>query len=837
MNTRTILLVSCCTSAMIFAGSAIAQQSPAPAPGTAGAPATETSAKNVIRSDAGARAAAVNQDTDAGSTSAVGDIIVTASRQGDTLQHTPVAITAFTDERRNLLGISTGRDITNLTPSMSLQGEYLSLRGIGRLEDPGQGADPGIAVHVDGVYTSSPAYLNQPDFLTDRIEIVRGPQSIFGRSSVGGTANIYSHRPTDEVHGDFRVGATTLDDFSASAALSGPITDRLKYRVAGSYEDVTRGVQENAGGGKRPGGGKNYIIEGQLEWNPTDTVNLWFRYQRYQQDLLGYYGIQTKLAGGTGLASPYQGNSALSANPYYGLAPNPQYGLAPGSNPSIDDKFATNVDDPGYVKINHDNTFTVNAKWELPGFEVKYVGGYSEYHYEDYLDIDYTSRKFFTSPGGNQVPSEYVGTSFQAKQWYSHELTLQSPSTNKIAWVVGAYDYWEKYYTTYAALDVGADYLAKPVLNLTTMAPAAPNPSRAFYSQSTRLNSQNQAIYGQIDWNVTDALKTTGAVRYNWDRRQVSDDFREIFDLWGFFGDFGVPKVGLDVTPAVHSATATRHGEQATGKVGVEWHPDTSLIAYANIAWGYKAGGYNLGAFAPIPQVKPETLTDYEAGIKKTFGRTLLVDASAFYYQYNNLQVPVTVGVASGAGGTLYQQTLASAQKARSYGLELETVWSPVSNVHLTLVYSYLNAKFQRFTNADPTGVLHDPASGKDYADLAGSTLPQSPRNKISLVPQYVAHLGNASLSLSATYSYVASQYYGVFNLPQYQGPSYQNVDLRAVYQPKNSHWTAILFARNVADTTQYIYRAPPASGIVPTQILYTVSEPRSFGVSLQYRF
>ena len=85
------------------------------------------------------------------------------------------------EERRNLVGITTASDIVNFTPSMSLNGENLSLRGVNRVITPSFGPPPGIAVFVDGIYTDSPDYLNQPDFFSDRIEIDRDPSIVTDR--------------------------------------------------------------------------------------------------------------------------------------------------------------------------------------------------------------------------------------------------------------------------------------------------------------------------------------------------------------------------------------------------------------------------------------------------------------------------------------------------------------------------------------------------------------------------------------------------------------------------------------------------------------------------------
>ena len=260
-----------------------------------------------------------------------------------------------------------------------------------------------------------------------------------------------------------------------------------------------------------------------------------------------------------------------------------------------------------------------------------------------------------------------------------------------------------------------------------------------------------------------------------------------------------------------------------------------------NIARGYKAGGFNLGNFRPVLQVDPETLTDYEGGIKKTFGKTLLVDAAAYYYDYTNLQVPITVGTTvrnpvTNVSGIVYVGTLANSQKTRSVGFELESVYSPLDNLHLTIVYSYQNAEFRRFRPAVAGAVIRDNADGTNYTSLAGNTVPQVPENKISLIPQYVVRTGYGDLSLSALYTWTDSEYFAVFNTLRYRARSYYNLDLRAVFQPRNSHLTAIAYIRNVTDSTQFIYYG--AGGVFPrTQTVYTLSEPRSFGAELQYRF
>ncbi|MGH7009928.1 MAG: hypothetical protein ACREEX_03750, partial [Caulobacteraceae bacterium] len=99
----------------------------------------------------------MQQNTQAASATTVGELVVTATSRATALQHLPVAVSVYTDERRNLVGIETESDIVNFTPSMSLNGEFLSIRGVGRYTDE-LGTDPGVAVFVDGIYTPSPDY-------------------------------------------------------------------------------------------------------------------------------------------------------------------------------------------------------------------------------------------------------------------------------------------------------------------------------------------------------------------------------------------------------------------------------------------------------------------------------------------------------------------------------------------------------------------------------------------------------------------------------------------------------------------------------------------------------
>ena len=65
----------------------------------------------------------------------------------------PVAISAFTSAKRDLIGIESVVDQTNYTPGLTYTAgnDRLSLRGVGRLTNV-HAADSGTAIYTDGVF-------------------------------------------------------------------------------------------------------------------------------------------------------------------------------------------------------------------------------------------------------------------------------------------------------------------------------------------------------------------------------------------------------------------------------------------------------------------------------------------------------------------------------------------------------------------------------------------------------------------------------------------------------------------------------------------------------------
>jgi len=848
MHRRDRLMVSSALAALVLgvnAGAASAQTAAQSPPQTAGP--TE---------QAIGRAQQTSQNVGAASVSTVSALIVTAESHAQTLQRIPIAVSDFTDERRNLVGIETESDIVNFTPSMSLNGQFLSLRGVGRYTDE-LGTDPGVAIFVDGIYTNSPDYLNQPDFFADRIEILRGPQGTEnGRNAIGGAVNIVEKRPTPDFHAEGRLGYTNFEYLYGAAAVSGPITNTLGFRLAYYYahQPPGDGYVKNLASSIYPGSGDSRLTELQLEWKPNNNLDLWFKVQNYSSDNAASYGVNP---------SEYPG--FVSFNTPVSLVPDVGALLPPTSNPEIANRRVIDVNDVGKTNLTADWTFTTQATWRAPWGKIEYIGGYSQYAYHSNYDFDatpFTEQSALASgnPGlvaiAPSVNQTVVGPQYH--KWYQNEIKVSSNDDQRLKWTFGGFQYWEKYYAPYYEEEPDNATMANPVcagffaVGCAGSPPVAPNPQRAFYNQIASLKSQSQAVYGQVDYDITDTLRLTGGLRYNWDQKDGATSFRYVFDTAGLFFAPGIP--ALDVTPALHAGTKNASWRDWSGKIGAEWRPDPSTMIYASIAKGYKSGGMVLGNFVPIPTAKQETLYAYELGVKKTFRSKLLFDADVYYYDYHNLQQFLSI-----LNQGIISSVLIDAQKARSYGFELESVWSPTPDFHLTVNYSYLNARFVTFTNTfSPGSPIFDPSqnsgtccAGVPHANLNGNVIPQSPTNKVTINPTYTAHMPLGDLTFSATYAFVDKQYYGVFTEPAFLAPSYYDLDLRLLFQPKGGHYTFILFARNVTDqrqivnytTASYLFGpanlSPSPATVFPSsgQVTYFVNPPRVFGGEIQVRF
>src|SRR5262249_47526007 len=253
-------------------------------------------------------------------------VVVTANKREETVQDIAVAVTAVTAEKKEEMGIISVTDLTNVTPGLSYTpgNERVTLRGIGRLSNS-FGADPGVANYNDGIYTPFAVFAGKDPLLIDRVEILRGPQgTLYGRNAIGGAINTISKRPTDDFRTDAEIGVGDYGEKKMGVAVSGPINDWLRYRVAG-YIEKRDGIDHNYGTGTDEGWEINdRYLEGQLAGNIGDRFKWWLKVADTNYDKAGPPGGRTA----TFSTAPFL-NGMFSTG---GLNPNPAFAYG---NPSV----------------------------------------------------------------------------------------------------------------------------------------------------------------------------------------------------------------------------------------------------------------------------------------------------------------------------------------------------------------------------------------------------------------------------------------------------------------------------------------------------------------------
>ncbi len=531
------------------------------------------------------------EDTDSGSGGAVdmSGILITAEKRDASVQDTPTAVTAITGQTRDTLGIITIQDITNFTPgfSYSTATDRSSIRGVGRFSN-NQGIDGSIAIYSDGMYYSSTFELSKSPIFIERTEILRGPQgTYYGRNSLGGALNVLSRRPTDDWYAEVRANFGNYGYRQVNFAVSGPITDWLRFRIAGEKTDQTQGVFENLGTGPDEGGIRDeYYIEGQLEFNIGDSIEGWVKYgTREWENVNSGPGARTGVFLGRYVTDQINGSNIATS----GLTPNPLYGYL-GTNPAIADHRQFRANSSAYITLDDAPIVTGELIWHTGGFDVKYVYGFSSYIYNARGDVDGTDATgTFIYPGtsvpcagvGNPVPSctgagvNSPGVPIQRtveiyyqedKQWTTHEINLISTGDGNLQWILGAYLYHESNnYTPLADVRIpgqaelatplaGYDYCIgavpglgqasihfggstasfSPVANAScafagqplNMVAGPANPLRRVLYQHFDGTGDSWAVFGQADWEATDTLKFTLGLRYTHDEKDAYETYR-----------------------------------------------------------------------------------------------------------------------------------------------------------------------------------------------------------------------------------------------------------------------------------------------------------------------
>jgi iron complex outermembrane receptor protein len=840
------------------------------------------------------------------SSATVAEVVVTAEKREQNLQTVPVAVTAFTAKERDLIGIESLQDLSDYTPG--LQFNTLTnrpyIRGIGRDTD-NLATESGVAIYQDGVYFGANAstLLQLDSLFFPQIEVLRGPQStLYGRNADGGAINFTSRRPTDTYYAEGRAGYDNYNKYWVEGVVSGPIGHGLDFLVGGNYTKQTGGYYDNLdghpeGGSVVQGGnGDSYHIEAQLQAKFSDKVDGWVKFQSNGFDASWH----TYTEGGPFGQGEFPNSSALSPNNLYGLCaltggagglgctgPESPDTIVPGSVVTLANTPTTNpananmnnfdADMASSSRLTQNYVFAGNLAYHADGFDVKWTGGWQTFNY--YLNYPYNvtsntdsveSYQLQGPPGYGNLTIDPAGeqVSFIEKEtFFSNEFDISSTTKGPVQWIAGLYWYHEVYSQPVNVLEPNQPQIFAP-------ANGPANPTGCIYCEYTHLDADSYAGFAQVDWKIIPTLKLTGGIRYTADHKYGFEGFRALaFDLVAPYtaANYGAYTPALDITSALAPVGVQYPGtgvsfvdssgqeiqtldawwRAVTGTGGLEWTPTDDTLVYAKYSRGYKTGGFNSGLGAANPETQPEFVNAWEAGLKRQWlGGTLQTNLSAFYYVYENDQIPLEV---EPAGGGPVATLVFNVPSVHTKGVELETIWRPVKPLTISLNYAYLDSTIASTGGhcfedaADPTatepganttGCTNTP-DAVQVQNTTGAHLPQTAPNKISLNALYNIEFEPGTLTLSGSYIYRGAEYFSIFNRYYNEAPSYSQVNLRASFTDTNNRYTLIVFMDNVTNALGYDGAVGYLINSYPQTVArqYTLTPPRTFGVEVQYRF
>jgi iron complex outermembrane receptor protein len=595
------------------------------------------------------------------------------------------------------------------------------------------------------------------------------------------------------------------------------------------------------------------------------------------------------------------------------------------NNPAAVDRNTFAAPIPRDVSLNNYDDFNWIATYHFDGFDFKYNGGVQGYNY--YLnyngtDTNVSSFTLAAIPGVTPltinplINSNYVEDDY----WTAHDFTFQSTSDGPLQWTAGAFYYFQHYNQPYEVSDPLQPQLAQPFLAVGGPA-AAPNPNHDILYLDYKFDVNSVAGYGQVSYKLNDQFRITGDLRYTFDEKSGTEAARYLYYGSNLLSTqipvapgvtlplatlLGANTPSLDITgsqtclsgnPKDCNSTAHGLGEgvksmgvitasgyayrqlaidssAVTGGAGIEWTPAPDIFTYFRYGHGYEAPSFNAGQVLANPAVGAEFLDSYEIGYKQSFGKKLLVDLAAYYYDYQDLQLPISI-----TNGGVTQSQFINVPKAESTGVEVEAYWNPVRDLNFTFSYSFDYTQILTdCTGTVTAGVLsaapnslclqdtNDPAAVQPGAkpfpgqvfvpglnnisqSVRGNPLPNAPGNKVAISAAYTWHFDPGSLTFSATGVWRDTQAGTVFDRFYDQAPSWYDVDLRALWKGPGDKYEIIAYVKNLTDTQQYsvgsggagLYGnasglANPATGLFETNI-YDLAPPRTYGVELRYKF
>ena len=701
--------------------------------------------------------------------SALGEIVVTATRRDSNLQTTPIAVSAVDAKVISQINPRDVGDLAIFVPNFSaatitgFNAASFSIRGGGQ-NNIIVYFEPPVAVLVDDFVVPSVQTQLLDTFDVAQVEVLRGPQgTLFGKNTSSGVVTVRTKRPElGRIGMEGRVGAGSFGTVQVKGAANIPIvSDTLAMRLVLGYHKSDGYYKNGACYGPvvafqpskfagRSGCGDGSALGGTSVWNGRAKV-LWQPSSDFKA-LLQYEMLRDRSDSIPTVAETPNSPAFLFNTLGVGAS-------RPGKSDPLENAGISNRQDQ-LIKMRDGQQIDVDGI---------------------YLNMDYTTDfGTFTSVSGrrlqkSRLPNTYTGQApvaadgevlslFDAnrsddRKTYQQELRFASNLGGSFDFVAGGFYQNDK-----------TSFCVAQVLGFLDLA-SGPLPFGSWntnpYILCNAQKANSTAAFVEGTFKITPTLTLTGGARYTWERKTWFG--RQQVFIQQLNGGFDP---GLKIADAIDGNVfdfpagviqVQARANEPSWRASLGWQATPSLFTYATVSHSFKGGGFNdqIGGFHPFVNAngtddnvafaeaasatRPEKATSYEAGIKaEVFDRKLRFNLTGFYVKYSDQQKQIVVPVV--VGGRPNQVTrFFNAASSHVKGIEAEATAVPVDGLTLRGVVGYQTGKYDDYVTPLPAGY-----------DLTTAPLDRLPKWQWTAYANYEVPLGKYKLAVGGDINHVS---------------------------------------------------------------------------------
>ena len=769
-------------------------------------------------------AAADPDSTDTGRSQPGGleEVTVTARKRAESLQDTPVAVSAFSGDALEARGIQSVSDIGNYVPNLQFDSvaseggggasSQIAIRGIGQ-NDYVLTVEPAVGMYLDGVYIGKSMGSLMDTLDLEQVAVLRGPQgTLFGRNTLAGAVQLTSRRPTNDF--ELNASATTgsYDRADGKVTVSGPLGDSVRARFSGAY--LSRdGFEKRLSpyDGQDTGGrqGNQHSLSGRAVVDADLASNVlasWtvdgtrIREESPAQVLVfantstnGFAGFHNYVVNGAA-CGPDAGAPTALANP---VCWNSQW-----THP-IDSLINTNT---GHNRNDTDvigTSLTLDVKDTGIG-DFKSISAYRNVHTNVFWQMN--GDPYYFNELGNDIHYDEISQEFQLNGKALDE---------RLAYTLGLY-----------YLKEGGDEIFPVDLQYIQ------------FVSGGAIDNQSYAAFVSFTYDLTDRLSLTAGARYSDDKHGFNADHQRI--LSGLLTQVNPDFFGAPGQVIFPDGWHYRKDTSTTPSATIAYKITDEVNTYATYSEGYKGGAFVMRYFPPINNLlaasgvnlatvnydklisyaTPEKARNYEIGLKSELGRRARLNLAAFRMDYQDMQITIQTGF----GG--FVPVLVNGGSARMQGVEAELTLVPIDPLQIDASASYLDAKYTSFSPEVISGA---------------ATFVPIDQLKVPNAPKITSHLGATldiykgdpgKLSVRGDYSYRTGQYKEFSNDPSLFQKAYGILNASATFALSGGHWQFVVAGTNLTNVITIV------SGVSNQGIGYsqaTVSPPREWSLEAKY--